>query len=285
MNEDDFPSLYLDANETSIKTQKRFLFATKTVLIGSLVVGGLALTADAKFAQVVQVIVAVCVLLAACYLLFGKPQKVWYSTRALAESIKTITWRFVSRAEPFEIDDAEARTKFRDAISELLRANEEASALRYESAHSDLITEAMSHLRQSNLDNRISVYSNGRLEEQLSWYKNKSRWNDFRAKVWYCVLIGSSLLALVVAVIRPSFDLLLPFDLAFSVPAAVLGWIQIKRYQELASSYGLTAHEITFAKNDLVQAKISEASFANFVGNTENAFSREHTQWYARKDL
>jgi len=73
-------------------------------------------------------------------------------------------------------------------------------------------------------------------------------------------------------------------DWLFSLPIAILGWVQIKRYQELASSYSLTAHEITFAKNELVQ-KDTESKFAAFVADTENAFSREHTQWYARKDV
>ena len=285
MNEEDFPSLYIDANETSIKTQVRFLLATKTVLIGSLIVSGLALTGTSKIGQIAQVVIAIFVLLSACYLLFGKPQTIWYSTRALAESIKTITWRFVMKADPFDVKDAEARTKFRTAVSELLRANEEASALRYESAHTELITKAMTTLRATNLDGRVSAYSNGRLEDQLDWYRRKSRWNDVRAKAWYGALIFFSILAIAVAFLRPFLDLQLPVDLAFSIPIAVLGWIQIKRFQELASSYGLTAHEITFAKNDLAQAAGSEEKFQNFVGNTENAFSREHTQWYARKDL
>lgn len=284
MSDDDFPSLYLDANRTSIDTQNHFLLATKVVIAGSLLTGGLGMIPDHAIVTIVQVLLGLCVLTAACYLLFGKPQKIWYSTRALAESVKTISWRYVTRADPFGGERPAAAAKFRETVSEILRANEEASALRFASAHSDLITPAMEILRRSNLDTRRSTYLADRIEDQLGWYQRKARWNDRRSKFWYIALIAISLLAVASSLTRLSYSFTVPIDWVFSVPIAILGWVQIKRFQELASSYSLTAHEIVFAKNELAQVR-DEAAFSDFVGNTENAFSREHTQWYARKDL
>ena len=55
-----------------------------------------------------------------------------------------------------------------------------------------------------------------------------------------------------------------------------------ERFSELAASYALAAHEIGIIRE---QANaVSEAQFSTFVADTENAFSREHTQWVARKD-
>jgi hypothetical protein len=66
------------------------------------------------------------------------------------------------------------------------------------------------------------------------------------------------------------------------VAAAIIGWIQIKRYSELASAYALTAHEIGIIEERARSAYTNEA-FSQFVNDAEQAFSREHTQWVARQ--
>ena len=70
----------------------------------------------------------------------------------------------------------------------------------------------------------------------------------------------------------------------FAVAAsATLGWIQVKRFRELATAYALANHEIGVAEAELNDIH-DDNSFSKFVGDCENAFSREHTQWVARKD-
>ena len=59
--------------------------------------------------------------------------------------------------------------------------------------------------------------------------------------------------------------------------------VQTKKYKELNKSYALASYEIgfiTFQKKKVY----SEEQLSDLVSNTENAFSREHTQWIARKD-
>ena len=59
--------------------------------------------------------------------------------------------------------------------------------------------------------------------------------------------------------------------------------MQAKRFTELSASYALTAHEITLIREQADELKKDE-HLSTFVGDAENAFSREHTQWEARKD-
>lgn len=66
--------------------------------------------------------------------------------------------------------------------------------------------------------------------------------------------------------------------------ASILTWIQAKRFSELAASYTLAAHEINIIKSQALD-EMNEDEFSVFVGDAENAFSREHTQWVARKDI
>ena len=74
------------------------------------------------------------------------------------------------------------------------------------------------------------------------------------------------------------------FDPLIVLVTSVLGWVQIKRHGELTASYNLAAHEIGIIKGYAESVK-TEAEFSDFVNEAELAFSREHTQWIARKDL
>ncbi len=79
-------------------------------------------------------------------------------------------------------------------------------------------------------------------------------------------------------------------DPALSLPIGVIGtaagsaltWLQAKKHNELNSAYALTALEIAHIKgeSDFVH---SEEQLSEYVVNSEAAFSREHTQWVARK--
>ncbi|WP_208609325.1 hypothetical protein [Flavobacterium xinjiangense] len=45
----------------------------------------------------------------------------------------------------------------------------------------------------------------------------------------------------------------------------------------------MTAHEIILIKSESTIIN-SEKEFSEYIMNCENAFSREHTQWFARKN-
>lgn len=55
------------------------------------------------------------------------------------------------------------------------------------------------------------------------------------------------------------------------------------RFRELSASYALAAHEISLIREQSRQA-MSDDQLSQFVGDAEDVFSREHTQWIARKD-
>jgi hypothetical protein len=285
MTDEDFPALYQDANNTAVDVQNRFLLATKCILLPSIAIGLSPNIFSRQPAIVIQILSSILVLVSSGYLLFGKPQKIWYATRALAESIKTISWRYSCRAEPFDGSDEEDTAKFEKSVRELLKSNDEAASLRYNSQNVDLITIKMKEIRVSSLLDRRNAYVTGRVDDQLNWYRRRSAFNNKHSKVWYTILIISSISALAISLVNlPRPTDVVSVDFVFAIPIAIFGWIQVKRYQELASSYALTAHEITFIRANFVREN-TEDTFSKYVADAENAFSREHTQWYARKDV
>jgi len=80
----------------------------------------------------------------------------WYRCRALAESVKTSTWRFAMRAHPFM--DAESvdqpKAEFRNLLRDILKANHNL-AENLQNADADQFTASMHTIRQMTL---VSVH-------------------------------------------------------------------------------------------------------------------------------
>ena len=65
--------------------------------------------------------------------------------------------------------------------------------------------------------------------------------------------------------------------------ASAIAWLQLKRHQELTNSYGLAAQELGLIAEQ--SRGITEPEkLSAFILDAENAISREHTLWKARRD-
>lgn len=216
-----------------------------------------------------------------------KPEQLWYKGRALAESIKTSTWRYCMRASPFEADDpAVAAAALRSHLRYVLAANQFAGAkLPAEGADGEQITDEMNTLRTNSCEERLAIYIEDRIKDQRRWYAKKAQANRRWAVRWAAASVVCYALAIAFALARaanPSWKLL-PTDPMIAVASAIVGWMQAKRFNELASSYTLTAHEIGLVQAD-AQRVTCDLALSAFINEAELAFSREHTQWVARQD-
>ncbi|WP_267389718.1 DUF4231 domain-containing protein [Sphingomonas sp. GC_Shp_3] len=213
-----------------------------------------------------------------------KPERRWYQARALAESVKTTAWKFAMVARPFE-HDAEDRRRLREMLQELLDANRSVgSQFDGSSAGGDQITGEMEALRMLPRSERLDVYMRDRVEDQLDWYSRKSKSNSTAGRRFAVILGCLYVIAFVVLLIRldqPRWIYAHP-DPLILLGASVLGWMQIKRFNELGASYGLTAAEIGILKSRAPEIA-DDAALSIFVDDAEEAFSREHTQWLARR--
>lgn len=287
MNSDtDFPALYRSANDLSVRSQKLFFIAIGTHLILLIFVSFLSTinTHKALIASL-QLIGLLGSLGCSIYLFSQRPDRAWYAGRAAAESIKTVAWRFATRAEPYQSEDRLANLHFRLTLQQIIEQNKE--IFKQLSTHLDgrQVTDWMTSMRRNSLELRKSNYAKFRIKDQLSWYAGKATYNRHLSHWFFWALVGTNALAVVFAVIKlATGDLFFsPIDILTAIAASLLGWMQAKRYSELAASYALTAHEISLINEQSMSPK-TEQEFSQFVGDTENAFSREHTQWIARRD-
>ncbi|MFN7633727.1 MAG: SLATT domain-containing protein, partial [Acetobacteraceae bacterium] len=146
-------------------------------------------------------------------------------------------------------------------------------------------TPRMREIRRLDLPDRKSFYEKNRIEDQHIWYISKCQENDKKSSFWFSALIAVNALAIVFALLRALFPSAQnwPTDIFVAASGSLMAWLQTKRFQELAASYTLAAHEIGLFRLSLGHIQ-DEKALSDFVGDAENAFSREHTQWQARRD-
>lgn len=287
MQEQDFPALYLSANDLSLTSQRWFFVALKSHLI--LLVAAAVLSVVSIPHWLVAVLQVLCLLGAlscSIYLFSKRPDRLWYSGRAVAESIKTITWRYISRAEPFQVEDVLARREFQQKLKAIVDQNKDVAQSLTNHLDAPQITEVMTQMRAQPLERRRATYADRRIKDQLTWYANKSSFNRNASNKYFIALILINIVAVISAVVRINF-ISIPFwptDIFVAGAASLLSWMQANRFSELAASYALAAHEISLILDQSVLPN-SDENFSLFVGDSENAFSREHTLWIARQDV
>jgi len=216
-----------------------------------------------------------------------KLQQDWYRCRALAESVKTLTWRYIMRAAPFANEPLlqDARAEFRNQLYRTFDANRAtADKINPNWSADDQITDEMDHVRALSLDERKKYYTANRLNDQRTWYMHKAGENNRSARNWVIAAVAAYVLAFALVLARIKFP-----DWGFwgigpiiVFASSALGWSQVKKFNELAAAYTVTAHEIGLIKPKL-EAVDSESDFSDFINDAELAFSREHTLWIARQ--
>jgi SMODS and SLOG-associating 2TM effector domain 3/SMODS and SLOG-associating 2TM effector domain 1 len=286
MEDKDFPALYRSANELSLDSQTYFFRALKLHLLMLVVAAILSVVSIPHWSiAVLQLLALLAALFCSIYLFAKRPDRHWYSGRAVAESIKTITWRYVCRAEPFQSDDAIARSYFLQRLKAIVDQNKDVVEAQTNHLDARQLTDVMVDMRKRSLEARKTIYADSRIKNQLTWYAKKAALNKNTSNIFFWVLIATNGVAVLCAILRIVF-VEVPFwptDIFVAVAASLLSWMQAKRFSELAASYALAAREIGLIREQSLLPS-TEEEFSLFVGDAENAFSREHTQWVARKD-
>lgn len=287
VDSNELPGLYQCSDQASLDSQNSYFRGLKWYLILLVLAAFVsylrpsdnvgALLSAALFLVTLGILV---------FIRIKKPDDTWYNGRAVAESVKTRAWRWMMRAEPYQ-DNEDIQVVSKEFINDLkiiLDQNRSLShSLQSSVAVSDPISDAMKKVRGLSVPERLKVYVEQRIQKQAKWYWLKSRSNKQRAQQWFwfsVVLHSAAIIMLLYRIKEPLF--LLPVEVVATAAGAALTWLQAKKHNELNSAYALAAHEIVLIKGES-ESVCTEAQLSEFVVNSEAAFSREHTQWVARK--
>jgi hypothetical protein len=309
LQENDLPALYRRADTLSISMQRRYfsMLAAELVCLTLGAFVGVFSAAKIHNGQLTLVestapwfspsyLIAGTLILAALvirlYRFVGHADARWYGARAVAESAKSLAWRYAVGGQPFNLslDTQAAETLLLRRLSDTLADVPRAVAHMLSVSVKDEVNPAsgtMNELRKQDLDVRIESYRTGRVDDQLRWYERKALDNHRLAHRTHWILafleaIGVVFILLQLALsgfIGASFPL---EGFVAVVVTAGIAWSQAKRFQDLSISYNIATQEALTLENSSPKQP-SEASWATFVDGAETAFSREHHLWRATR--
>lgn len=279
----DMPGFFADADAASLNGQRLYLRLNRIRLASAIVgaAGSIVVLSDSRMNYSAGVALAgfLVALVAELVLSYLQPERDWYSGRAMAESMKTMAWRYAVHGEPFTagLGEDELRKLLRSRVKQLTIKGADRVAI---GTDAPLVTESMAALRRSDFDTRKSSYIKHRTVAQRHWYAGKAVFNKRRAQFWRIVLVSAEVLAVVLATLRITGRL--SVDLAGvcgSVIAASAAWLVLKQHAQLASAYNTTSRELALQEDILLST--AEVDWPRAVADAEKAISREHTMWLA----
>jgi hypothetical protein len=283
------PAVYLAADRASIDGQRLaigFRAAQLIALVFAAVLGAIpASIGRVQWGALVDGVLFGTVGLVEATILTLQPDRSWYQGRAVAESVKSLAWRYAVGGQPFPRVDGGA-----GKVDALLGQRLRQILTDFQDVHlaplaetSEEITHWMRSLRASALATRKRDYQKQRIESQRTWYATKALWNQRRSVFWSIAMLAIQSLGIVGAILKGAglVDLRLVGILA-AVAASALAWVQIKQHATLAQSYSHAAHELS-AIDASIASVHTEADWATFVDDAESAISREHMAWQAKR--
>lgn len=287
LDELSLPAAFRSANEASRAGQGDTICQVQWALrLGILAAAG-GITSWRVGAAKLDVLAGLAVVAFAASLFFtlkvgaDRAEERWSRGRAIAESIKTLAWRYAAAGDPFasSLDARDADRLFVDRVEEVVK---QADELQLAPVVGDQITPAMRELRAQTLAVRLESYCTGRVDDQMRWYARKAKENGNGARRWGLVTAASNVIGIVGSVARflgwIEFDIL---GIGAAAAGSATAWVQLKQHRILASSYALASQELSLVREKL-SGITDEAEWSLAMSDAEDAISREHTMWLAR---
>lgn len=280
-----YPALMDATEEASAAQQKAFFLATGAQLGLLAAAATTALVPEGRMWNAGPAVTLFLFLGALALQLSGiaaKAERGWYDARAACESIKTASWEFSVGGEAFRLNDQDAETRYVEVLKRVL-ANLKSLDVGAAGSANASVTSSMKTLRAANRSERAQAYLRGRVEDQVNWYADKAASNKLRHRQFSFAVVAIEAVAVMMGILRVNGtigpDYLGPLAAG---AAGVVGWMQAKKYSNLAEAYAVTSHEVSLVPATLDPTQPEEI-WATAVHDAEAAFSREHTMWQARR--
>lgn len=284
----DFPNYFIAGDKVSITAQKYYIRLIRFDLILICIGAALSIynwqTTNTK--MWIYIIAGICLFISFVLSFIMKLKQyedIWYRGRALAESVKTLTWRFMTKSELF--DNTDAKEIFRKRIGKIeTEFCDLTNFLKAKDLALPLFTPKMIEIRGKSLEERKDFYLKNRIQEQIRWYALKADTNKDKYDLWFWAVIiaqALSIISIIILIKYPDFEFNF-VGLFTTFSASFLSWLQVKKYQENKKAYTTALSELKMIE-ELFESITTEEQFSKFVLDSENAMSREHTIWLAQR--
>jgi hypothetical protein len=284
----DLPELFASADARAVAAQRHYLRATQWQLGLLVVAAGVGAYTWGRHRPdpggIATAVLLFVIAIIKTHVLLSRSERIWYQSRAAAESAKTLAWRYAVGGEPFGIRSVDGEDADRLLISRLRDVLEPLSDIALPLADDrGQITPKMRQLRSSSLGQRKATYERGRVADQCAWYAAQAEQSERRSQRWQWTTLAAEIVGGAFAILRATTSF--PLDvrgLAVAVVGVSAAWVETRQYSNMATAYSVTARELTDVKM-LVPTVKTEQDWSTFVENAEQAISREHTLWQAAR--
>lgn len=295
LRDEDLPASFRAADKTALTAQQYYFWLVRLnfgAILTAAAMGTVRTDSEtiARALAFVQAGFAATGLVISIQLGLRRLDLTWHATRALAESIRTLAWRYACAVAPFppSLDPDRADEELRKRIQELLsrRAQLFAKLARADDRSTEQITPAMRALRESDTAARAAAYIEGRLKPQHEWYLRKAARHALAERRWFLVVATAQVLSIIAAMYVAAFTYT-PIRLAgllAAIASAAVAWLQMTRSQELAHAYGAAAFDLGFVR-ERAPAAVGEESLEKLVADSEAIISREMNLWAIRRNV
>lgn len=293
MEDSDYPQLFQISDKGSKEAQKRYLCLVKvelTVIILAAISSNININ-YLKFEKILYSATAIFLFFALIARIFKELigyDKQWFNCRAIAESVKSITWKYMIQAKPYQdsMTPEELDGKFIEDLKQI-RAKKLAAAkkLGKQNITGSEITQKMRDVRNESFNERKSFYLEDRLENQKKWYSEKTKINKTKETSYFWISLSIEAVAVILAFLFLSIPSIKinPVGILITIVAVIIAWSQIKKHRELSQSYCLVAQELGQISSMYIHIN-NEEKLSNFVEETECVISKEHNLWLYRRE-
>jgi hypothetical protein len=229
----------------------------------------------------------------------------WLTGRSIAEGVKSSSWRYMMRAEPYAADDADEQFGA-DLQAYMSQANDIRQAVDRVGRRPQQISASMRRVRGLDQPGRRNVYIEDRLLNQADWYARKSSIHRRRATQYFWLglvlqvaaavtalyavhlsgSMASSLIILPGIWVIPQADvsgfLLRVMSLTASAAIAMTAWSLLNRNDEVARAYADTFQQLALIADHAEKVK-TEEGLARVVADGEETIGRENRAWVAKR--
>lgn len=289
VTDEDMPQLFKAADRASLDAQNYLVKGKRMRLVLVVLSAAMGATAWRVGASHVDVLAILSTLLFVGALLIegllwkGRPDRTWYDARAVAESAKTVAWKFAVRGEPFRDEGMSEREMLLQVVGTLEDIRLQFRGLDLAAINAKSVSPWMQEQRLSPWDERKALYLHERLLDQKTWYTKKATYNKRRSGQWRAALVVLEFLGVVTS-LAVAFSSSVPLfaPMVAALVAAIVAWMETKQHDFNARAYSAAVADLAQAEARLEIAE-TEQEWANEVKNAEEAISREHTLWLASR--
>ncbi|KUN76038.1 DUF4231 domain-containing protein [Streptomyces griseoruber] len=290
LKDGDLPPLFRQSDQWALRHQSESFKGVRTHLVVLLLATAAALLTEQASGHLMAALAAV---LYGVTILLGlvtsrrRSRTHWQAHRAAAELVKTLAWQYMVHGGSFHSGVADPDAVFAERLEERLR---ELRTCGWEDSREEArefgtgqITPQMRAVRAKSYAARRDIYLRDRLLEQTVWYKNRAVRSRRAAARWSAFTAALTLLALTAALLGTT-GLLGGADLAGLLSAAAaagVAWQEVRRHGPLTYAHTLIEQDLEAARVAM-STTVTEAGWADAVGETERLMSPAHTEWLVR---